>query len=46
MDIPWIMRGDFNEILSLDDKLDGSERRSRGMLEFLACLDGCDLQDL
>lgn len=46
MNMPWIVGGDFNKVLSLDDKLGGSGRRCGGMLDFQACLDGCDLQDL
>lgn len=42
----WVVGGDFNEVLLFDDKVGGSERRSGGILDFQACLDGCDLQDL
>lgn len=46
MDLPWVMSGNFNKILSLDDKLGGSKRRNGGIIDFQACLDGCELQDL
>lgn len=46
MDLPWVMGGNFNEILSLNDKLGGTERLSGGIFDFQACLNGCDLQDL
>jgi exonuclease III len=44
--IPWVCLGDFNEILSADEKYGGS-RRQRGLMEnFQKTLEGCGLVDL
>lgn len=39
----WLIRGDFNEILSVEDKRGGVGRRASAMIAFQACLDGCEL---
>lgn len=38
--------GDFNEILSPQDKLGGIGRHTTAMSQFRSCLDICGLQDL
>jgi exonuclease III len=44
--IPWVCLGDFNEILSADEKYGGS-RRQRGLMEnFQNTLEVCGLSDL
>ncbi|KAK2658385.1 hypothetical protein Ddye_004918 [Dipteronia dyeriana] len=45
-DLPWVCGGDFNEILSMNEKLGGSEKRCTGMFQFRKVVDDCDLFDL
>uniref|UniRef100_A0A803P614 Reverse transcriptase domain-containing protein n=1 Tax=Cannabis sativa TaxID=3483 RepID=A0A803P614_CANSA len=42
---PWLVIGDFNEILSNADKEGGPLRNERLMQDFRACLDHCHLND-
>ncbi|KAL2906374.1 4-hydroxy-tetrahydrodipicolinate reductase [Bienertia sinuspersici] len=39
-------RGDFNEILTMDEKEGGSDRHRREMEKFRKVLDNCELRDL
>ncbi|KAF4347816.1 hypothetical protein G4B88_012929 [Cannabis sativa] len=45
-DLPWICGGDFNEILSINEKKGGSDRSMSAMTEFQNALDRCSLADL
>uniref|UniRef100_A0A803Q5N3 Reverse transcriptase domain-containing protein n=1 Tax=Cannabis sativa TaxID=3483 RepID=A0A803Q5N3_CANSA len=42
---PWLVIGDFNEILSNIDKEGGPQQNERLMNDFRACLDHCNLND-
>ena len=44
--LPWVIFGDFNEILHLDEKLGGKERDSNQMDAFRETLNACGLYDL
>ena len=44
--VPMIVFGDFNEILSCDEKEGGSTRHDRDIAVFRECLDNCGLRDL
>uniref|UniRef100_A0A7N2N4Z5 Endonuclease/exonuclease/phosphatase domain-containing protein n=1 Tax=Quercus lobata TaxID=97700 RepID=A0A7N2N4Z5_QUELO len=44
--LPWLLLGDFNEVLCSDDKLGGRHVNLNRALDFKACLDSCDLLDL
>ena len=37
--LPWLMLGDFNEVLSGDDKFGGNSVNLNRVLEFKECLD-------
>lgn len=41
--MPWLVGGNFNEILFNEDKIGGANRRSGAMIEFQGRLDGCEL---
>ena len=41
--LPWLMLGDFNEILSGEDKFGGNRVNVNKGLEFKECLDDCDM---
>lgn len=43
---PLVVFGDFNEILSLEEKEGGAIRGEREMDAFRSCLDDCGLRDL
>ncbi|GMJ15348.1 hypothetical protein HRI_005204000 [Hibiscus trionum] len=43
---PWLVAGDFNEILLASEKRGGRVRSSRQMNDFLSALNDCDLTDL
>lgn len=43
--IPWLL-GDFNEVLSSEDKLGGRNINLNRALDFKECLDSCNLLDL
>nr|XP_023911327.1 uncharacterized protein LOC112022938 [Quercus suber] len=45
-EMPWIVFGDFNEIVFSHEKSGGSERDSKQMENFRDCLDKCGLFDL
>ena len=44
--LPWLMIGDFNEVLYGEDKLRGNHINLKQALEFKACLDSCSFVDL
>jgi hypothetical protein len=44
--LPWLVIGDFNEILYSDEKEGGNPRPARMMQEFRDCLMDCDLHDM
>ena len=44
--LPWLMIGDFNEVLSDDDKFGGNHVNLNKALEFKDCLDECNMVDL
>ncbi|KAL5774547.1 hypothetical protein ACOSP7_012104 [Xanthoceras sorbifolium] len=44
--LPWIIGGDFNEILKDDGKVSGRCRRFRAMADFRDAVNGCGLLDL
>ena len=44
--LPWLMIGDFNEILSGEDKFGGNHINLNRPLEFKSCLDSCNFVDL
>lgn len=43
---PWVMVGDFNEILSSEDKFGGNQINLSRALEFKECIDNCNFLDL
>ncbi|XP_040988956.1 uncharacterized protein LOC121236574 [Juglans microcarpa x Juglans regia] len=45
-DIPWLVCGDFNEVLCIDEKLGGRQRQERLMNAFRKVLNDCHLFDL
>ncbi|KAL0012531.1 hypothetical protein SO802_007639 [Lithocarpus litseifolius] len=44
--MPWVVMGDFNEILFSDEKLGGAEREAKQMVAFRERLNRCRLVDL
>ncbi|XP_026383907.1 uncharacterized protein LOC113279426 [Papaver somniferum] len=40
---PWLVIGDFNTIISIDEKVGGRSPHRRSMLDFTECLDKCEL---
>ena len=44
--LPWLMVGDFNELLSCNDKQGGNPLNSRRVQLFKDCLDNCGMVDL
>lgn len=44
--LPWVIEGDFNEILCPKYKTDGVDRRASTMYDFTMCLDDCNLHDM
>ena len=44
--LPWVMLGDFNEILSSDDKSGGNPINMSRALLFKECLDACGMIDM
>ena len=44
--LPWLMLGDFNEVLCDDDKFGGNHVNLNRVLEFKDCLDKCNMLDL
>lgn len=44
--LPWLMLGDFNEVLCGDDKFGGNSVNINRALEFKECLDECNMLDL
>ncbi|CAN1188459.1 hypothetical protein LINPERHAP2_LOCUS39346 [Linum perenne] len=45
MEDPWTLVGDFNVMLSLEDKRGGAELRSRQNLPFIQCCNDCGLSN-
>nr|KAJ0222221.1 hypothetical protein LSAT_V11C200063020 [Lactuca sativa] len=45
-DDPWIIGGDFNVTLNLNESTAGSSRLSIGMEDFLDCINSLDIQDI
>lgn len=45
-DVPVILGGDFNEIMSYEEKEGGSNRERREMVKFREVADDCNLKDL
>ncbi|KAJ0800754.1 putative RNA-directed DNA polymerase [Helianthus annuus] len=46
VDKPWVVMGDFNSALNLEDSLYGSSKQSIGMREFDECVHQADLIDI
>jgi hypothetical protein len=46
LSLPWVMVGDFNDILSSEEKWGGNKPSASRMAEFHACLNSCSLIDL
>ena len=44
--IPWLLLGDFNEVLTGEDKFGGKSINLNRALDFKDCLDTCNLLDL
>ncbi|KAK3193075.1 hypothetical protein Dsin_024385 [Dipteronia sinensis] len=44
--LSWVCRGDFNELLCLNVKVEGSDKSISGMIHFRQAIDDCDLIDL
>ena len=44
--VPWLVMGDFNEIISLDEKWGGEDRSLAQMAAFREAMSDCNLQDL
>ena len=44
--LPWLMLGDFNEVLCGEDKFGGNHVNLNRALEFKNCLDECNMLDL
>jgi exonuclease III len=44
--LPWVMVGDFNDILSSEEKWGGNRPSASRMAEFHACINSCSLIDL
>ena len=44
--LPWLMLGDFNEVLCAEDKFGGNHVNLNRALEFKDCLDECNMLDL
>lgn len=44
-DIPWVYIGDFNEVLSVNEKEGGAHRSSLQIANFRQCLDSTGLRD-
>ena len=44
--LPWLMIGDFNEVLGGEDKFGGNQINLNRALEFKECLDSCNFVDL
>ena len=44
--LPWVMVGDFNDILSCDEKLGGNRPVASRIREFRDCLNACSMIDM
>ncbi|TXG63781.1 hypothetical protein EZV62_010775 [Acer yangbiense] len=44
--LPWLCGGDFNELVSVKDKVGGSDKNFTGMTQFQQAVDECNLNDL
>nr|KAJ0197187.1 hypothetical protein LSAT_V11C700342420 [Lactuca sativa] len=45
-DDPWLVGGDFNVTLNLNESTAGSSRYTRGMVDFLDCVNAIEIQDI
>ena len=45
-DLPWILMGDFNEVLEESEKFGGNSLSVRKVREYRECMDHCNLLDL
>ena len=45
-DSPWVCIGDFNEVLSVNEKEGGVDRLSRSIEKFRCCLESTGLRDM
>ncbi|TXG67205.1 hypothetical protein EZV62_008480 [Acer yangbiense] len=41
--LPWVCSGDFNELFSMKEKLGGSEKAIRDIIQFRQAVEDCDL---
>ena len=46
LDVPWLVAGDFNFVISCSEKKGGRPPRMLCMDEFRECIDGCSLTDV
>ena len=45
-DLPWLIMGDFNEIMHLSEKVEGNLRPEWQMRSFVETINRCQLRDL
>ena len=45
-DMPWVIAADFNETLTVEDKLGGRAVGVNSSLQFKKCLDNCNMIDI
>lgn len=43
---PWLLGGDFNIFQPVNEKIGGSFRSSRAIMEFNNCIQACGLLDI
>lgn len=44
--LPWMCFGDFNEIVSMEEKMEGARRSQRQMGDFRDAINQCGFKDL